>query len=62
MTQWKTNALWSNSHMELKTTPPTPNKQTHGKRDQICGCHSGERELDEVGQKVQISSYKITKY
>ena len=41
----------------------TPNKQTHRKRDQICGGQKqgvGEGELDKGGQRVQTSSDKIT--
>ena len=41
------------------------NKQTHRKRDQICGYQKqgvGEGKLDEGGPKVQTSSYKINKY
>ena len=40
-------------------------KQTHIKRDQICGYQGqkmGEGELNEDGQKTQTSSFKIIKY
>ena len=43
----------------LKTQP------AHRKRDQICGyprAGVGGRKLEEGGQKVQASSYKINKY
>ena len=41
------------------------NKQTHRKRDQICGYQrlgSEEGELDEGSQKIQSSSYMINQY
>ena len=47
------------------------NKHIHRKRDQICGYREvgsglvegiGEEELDEGGQKVQTSRYKIRKF
>ena len=36
------------------------NKQTHRKRDQICGYQKAE--LDEGSQKVQTSNYRINNY
>ena len=41
------------------------NKQTHRKRDQICGYSRWvvrEGKLDEGSQKAQTSSYKMNKY
>ena len=47
------------------------NKHIRRKRDQICGCREvgsgvvegiGEEELDEGGQKVQTSRYRIRKF
>ena len=43
----------------------TQKQKTHRKRNQTCGYQRwrvGEGELEERGQKVQTSSYKINKY
>ena len=41
-------------------------KETHRKRDEMCGYQMhrgrGQEEVDEDSQKVQTSSYKISKY
>ena len=55
-----TNSVIGQS-IKLKKKP----KQTHRKRDQICGGQKqgvGEGELDEGGQRVQTSSCKINNY
>ena len=57
----KTNTVWSHLYVESKKNK----KQIHRNRDQICGCQKqggGVGELDEGGQKVQTSGYKINKY
>ena len=59
-------ATWTNTKLKVNYTSKQTKKQTHGKRDQICGYQRwagwGEGELDEGGQKVQTFSYKISKY
>ena len=54
----------TNILLQVNQTSKT-NKQTHRKKDQICGYQKWgwwEGELDECSQKVQTSSYKINKY